>query len=43
MPFALWRYQLGRLLPDGDVHIVAFLGTFPGDYDGRPLDPAQGR
>jgi cytochrome c peroxidase len=38
------RYQLGRLLPDGDVHdIVAFLGTLPGEYDGRPPDPAQGR
>ena len=38
------RYPLGRLLPDGDVHdIVAFLGILPGEYDGRPLDPAQGR
>jgi cytochrome c peroxidase len=37
------KYQLGRKLSDSEVRrIVQFLGTLPGEYQGRPLISAQG-
>ncbi len=36
------KYQLGRTISDTDIeHIIAFLGTLPGEYKGQPLSGVQ--